>query len=75
MADGPRAALALIDGLAESLDHYHLLHAARADLLRRLGNAAEAAQSYRRALSLVTNDSERRFLERRLREVQRAAAG
>src|SRR5206468_3362710 len=52
------------------LDRYHLLHAARADLLRRLGADAEAVKSYARALSLVTNDAERRFLERRLREVQ-----
>jgi RNA polymerase sigma-70 factor (ECF subfamily) len=46
------------------------LHAARADLLRRAGSPAEAAKSYARALALVTNGSERRFLERRLREVQ-----
>jgi RNA polymerase sigma-70 factor, ECF subfamily len=71
MIDGPQAALALIDALEGDLDGYHLLHAARADLLRRVGYAAEAAKSYRRALSLVTNESERRFLERRLREVQR----
>jgi RNA polymerase sigma-70 factor, ECF subfamily len=72
MVDGPQAALALIDALAGDLDNYHLLHAARADLLRRTGSAAEAAKSYRRALALVTNESERRFLERRLREVQQA---
>ena len=72
MVDGPRPALALIDALAATgdLDGYHLLHAARADLLRRVGSFAEAAKSYTRALELVTNDSERRFLERRLREVQ-----
>ncbi|HEU4368726.1 MAG TPA: sigma-70 family RNA polymerase sigma factor [Methylomirabilota bacterium] len=72
MVDGPQAALALIDALATAgdLDRYHLLHAARADLLRRLGAPMEAAQSYRRALEVVTNDAERRFLERRLREVQ-----
>jgi len=52
------------------LEGYHLLHAARADLLRRVGSSTEAAQSYTRALALVTNDSERRYLERRLREVQ-----
>ena len=71
MVDGPRAALTLVDALAAAgdLDGYHLLHAARADLLRRLGAAPEAAASYTRALELVTNDSERRFLERRLREV------
>jgi RNA polymerase sigma-70 factor, ECF subfamily len=72
MVDGPRPALALIDELAATgeLDGYHLLHAARADLLRRLGSSAEAAKSYARALELATNDSERRFLERRQREVR-----
>jgi RNA polymerase sigma-70 factor (ECF subfamily) len=71
MAKGPQPALELIDGLAASgeLDEYHLLHAARADMLRRLGANEEAAESYKAALSLVSNDSERRFLERRLREV------
>ena len=71
MASGPGEALRLIDSLAASgeLDDYHLLHAARADLLRRLGARAEAATSYEQALALVTNESERRFLERRLREV------
>src|SRR5436190_6531633 len=72
MVDGPRPALALIEALAAAgdLDRYHLLHAARADLLRRIGSSAEAATSYARALALVTNDAERRFLERRLREVE-----
>jgi len=72
MADGPRAGLELLDELAAQgdLDGYHLLHAARADLLRRLGSSEEAARHYERALALVTNDSERRYLERRLREVQ-----
>ena len=72
MAEGPEPALALIDSLAQTgqLEDYHLLHAARADLLRRLGANAEAAKSYERALALVTNESERRFLARRLREVQ-----
>jgi RNA polymerase sigma-70 factor (ECF subfamily) len=72
MVDGARPALALINNLAASgdLENYHLLHAARADLLRRLGSSREAAKSYQRALALVTNDTERRFLERRLREVQ-----
>jgi RNA polymerase sigma-70 factor (ECF subfamily) len=71
MVNGPEAALVLIEALAAAgdLDNYHLLHAARADLLRRMGSAQQAAKSYRRALELVTNDSERRFLERRLREV------
>ena len=76
MRDGPRAGLELIDGLAATgdLDGYHLLHAARADLLRRIGSRIKAAESYTRALALVTNESERRFLERRLREVQPAGS-
>ncbi len=71
MVGGPQAGLELIDELAQAgdLDGYHLLHAARADLLRRLGSYRAAATSYERALELVTNDSERRYLERRLREV------
>lgn len=76
MADGPQPALQMIDSLAASgdLDEYHLLHAARADLLRRMGSMSESAKSYRRALELVTNESERRFLERRLGEVTAAAS-
>jgi RNA polymerase sigma-70 factor (ECF subfamily) len=72
MMSGPAAGLRLIASLAEGgeLDEYHLLHAARAELLRRGGNKRAAAQSYERALELVTNESERRFLERRLREVR-----
>jgi RNA polymerase sigma-70 factor, ECF subfamily len=72
MASGPATALELIDSLAASgeLEDYHLLHAARADLLRRMGSKEEAAKSYEQALALVTNESERRFLERRLREVR-----
>ena len=75
MAQGAPPALVLIDDLiaAGDLDGYHLLHAARADMLRRMGTAKEAAKSYERALSLVTNDSERRFLERRLHEAETAA--
>jgi RNA polymerase sigma-70 factor (ECF subfamily) len=74
MVDGPRPALALIDALAAGgeLDRYHLLHAARAELRRRLGAFSDAAASYAQALTLVTNDAERRFLERRLREVRQA---
>ena len=53
----------------ESLDEYHLLHAARADLLRRVGRRDEAAGAYRRALALAPNPVERAFLERRLSEV------
>lgn len=72
MAEGPEAALGIIDSLAAAgdLNSYHLLHSTRAELLRRLGSPDAAAKSYERALELVTNDSERRFLERRLREVQ-----
>ncbi|MGF2035715.1 MAG: RNA polymerase sigma factor [Nostoc sp. CmiVER01] len=70
MLDSPQAALGLVDGLAPQLNDYHLFHATRADLLRRIGASQEAAQSYAIALVLVTNDSERRFLERRLRSVQ-----
>jgi RNA polymerase sigma-70 factor (ECF subfamily) len=73
MVEGPPRALELLDQLGEGgdLDNYHLLHAARADLLRRMGASAEAVKSYKRALALVTNDAERRFLERRLRELAR----
>ena len=72
MARSPQPALELIDDLAASgeLNEYHLLHAARADMLRRLGSNDEAAESYETALRLATNDSERRFLERRLKEVR-----
>jgi RNA polymerase sigma-70 factor, ECF subfamily len=72
MVEGPRRALALIDALAAEgdLEDYHLLHSARADLLRRLGDRAEATKSYERALALATNESEKRFLEKRLREVR-----
>jgi len=69
MADGPQVGLTLIASLADDLEEYHLLHAARADLFRRAGAKNEAANSYKRALELVTNESERRFLERRLAEV------
>jgi RNA polymerase sigma-70 factor (ECF subfamily) len=74
MVDGPARGLALIDELAASgdLDNYHLLHAARADLLRRAGAPADAIESYERALALAANESERRFLARRLREMRTA---
>ncbi|GAA3015049.1 sigma-70 family RNA polymerase sigma factor [Streptosporangium longisporum] len=69
MADGPGAALALVEEIAGSgrLDGYHLLHATRADLLRRLGRTGEAADAYRAALGLAPTDAERRFLRDRLR--------
>lgn len=71
MRDGPQAGLALIDALLGrgELADYHLAHTARADLLRRLGKTAEAAAAYRKALDLTQQDPERRFIERRLREV------
>jgi RNA polymerase sigma-70 factor (ECF subfamily) len=65
MADGPDAGLRLLDPLASDLDRYHLFHAARADLLRRAGRA-DAADAYLRALDLVTNAAERRYLSSRL---------
>ena len=76
MAKGPQAGLLAVDELAVGgeLELYHLFHATRADLLRRMGNREEAARSYARALQLVTNERERRYLERRLREVQAAAS-
>jgi RNA polymerase sigma-70 factor (ECF subfamily) len=67
MAEGPELGLALVDGIA-GLERYHLLHATRADLLRRLGRRGDAAEAYARALELATNPTERAFLERRLRE-------
>ena len=66
MADGAAAGLPFVDELASDLSEYHLYHATRADLLRRLGRDAEAADEYRAALDLATNPAERRFLERRL---------
>jgi RNA polymerase sigma-70 factor (ECF subfamily) len=76
MADGPAAGLALVDRVAATgqLDDYPYLHAARADLLRRLGERAAAATAYRRALELTANEPERAFLERRLAELGRATA-
>jgi len=71
-AEGPEEGLRLLDDLEErgALASYHLLPAARADLLKKLGRFEEAAAAYRRALSLVANEPERRFLERRLAEVE-----
>jgi RNA polymerase sigma-70 factor, ECF subfamily len=71
MANGAAAGLALVESLTTTpqLDHYYLLHATRADLLRRLGRKPEAAESYRRAMALVGSDGERRFLARRVAEM------
>lgn len=73
MAEGPEAGLALLDEIEAggSLADYHLLPAARADLLRRLGRASEAAEAYRKALDLARLEPERRFLAGRLAEVAR----
>ena len=65
--DGPGAGLAALDPLADRLDGYHLFHAARGELLRRLGRTDEARVADRRALELVANPAERRLLEERLR--------
>ncbi len=71
MADGPEVGLVITDELAAAgqLDDYPYLHSTRADLLRRLGRRADAADAYRRALGLTANEPERAFLERRLREI------
>jgi RNA polymerase sigma-70 factor (ECF subfamily) len=76
MVQGAPAALNLIEEIATGgeLERFHLLHATRAELLRRTGGFPAAVISYRRALTLVTNDAERRYLERRLEEVVRAAS-
>jgi RNA polymerase sigma-70 factor, ECF subfamily len=68
MSEGPGRGLSLIDKLGASgaLDRYHLFHAARADMLRRLGSRSAAAEAYRRALALTANGIERTFLEYRL---------
>ena len=71
MRDGPAAGLAVIDGILTrgDLSEYHLAHAARADLCRRLGQTAQARQAYQEALNLARQEPERRFLERRLAEL------
>jgi RNA polymerase sigma-70 factor (ECF subfamily) len=65
MADGPETGLKLIDSI-DGLDRFHLMHSARADLLRRLGRTGEAAEAYRLALSLAGEESDRRFLQSRI---------
>jgi RNA polymerase sigma-70 factor, ECF subfamily len=74
MADSPQAALPLVEAIAATgqLDAYYLLHATRADLLRRAGRMAEASESYRAALDLAPTEAERRFLHDRLRLADRA---
>ena len=71
MRDGPAAGLALVDAILArgDLADYHLAHAARADLCRRLGRSADARTAYERAIALARQEPERRFLERRLAEL------
>lgn len=68
MTNGPEAGLELINQL-DGLDSYHLMHAARADLLRRLGRRDEAVAAYEKARKIATNPADRRFLDRRLKEL------
>ena len=72
MAEGPRRGLELMEELEKDsdLENYHLLHAARADMHRRLGSFTDAAKEYEKAFALATNESERRYLEKRLKEVK-----
>lgn len=72
MRDGPEAGLALIEAILArgDLADYHLGHAARADLCRRMGRTSEALFSYERALALTRQEPERRFLKRRLSELK-----
>jgi RNA polymerase sigma-70 factor (ECF subfamily) len=74
MAQGPEAGLAIVDRVAAGgeLERSHLLHATRADLLRRLERRDEASVAYRRALELARTDAERAFLSRRLAELPRS---
>ena len=71
MRDGPAAGLILIDAILarEELENYHLAHAARADLCRRLGKTEDALTSYKRALQLTRQEPERNFLEKRMAEL------
>jgi len=73
MADGPERGLELIERI-EGLEGYHLLHAARADLLRQLGRGGEAARAYRMALELASQPAERDFLRGRLASVSSDAS-
>jgi RNA polymerase sigma-70 factor (ECF subfamily) len=70
---GPATGLQLVEVLGDALDGYQLFHASRADLLRRLGRMAEAADAYRAALARAENEAERRFISKRLAEVTASA--
>ena len=71
MRDGPAAGIAIVDAILArgDLDEYQFSHSARAELCRRLGKIGDARESYTRALALARQEPERRFLERRLREL------
>ena len=77
MRDGPLAGLTLVERILArgDLADYHLAHSGHADLCRRLGRASDARRSYERALALARQEPERRFLERRLRELERGTVG
>jgi len=72
MRDGAAKGLEIIEGIVKrgELSEYHLAHAARADLLRRLGKTDDAIEAYERALNLNTQEPERRFLSRRIAELR-----
>ena len=74
MASGAEKALPMVDELAGALGAYHLWHSTRADLLRRLGRRAEARAAYRKALELAQNEAERRYLTRRLVELNQSSS-
>jgi RNA polymerase sigma-70 factor (ECF subfamily) len=75
MSDGPGKGLALIDALGASgqLDNYHLFHAARADLLRRMNRNSEAITAYQNALALTSNQVEADYLRRRIAQLRSLA--
>ena len=75
MAEGPEAALPLVDALQSSLEDYHLWYATRADLLRRMGRKTEAISAYQHALELSQNEVEKKFLSRRLDELSTNSPG
>jgi len=77
MYQGLGAGLALLEELEQNgtLQHYHLFHVAKADLLRREGRLAEAADAYQQACSLAENGAERAFLERRLAQLRQESTG
>jgi RNA polymerase sigma-70 factor (ECF subfamily) len=71
VTNAPRAGLALIDELIKHDDHYQWTHSLQADLFRRLGQSDQARAAYQKVLSLSQQEPERRFLERRLQELEK----